>query len=147
MDIEVTLQFHVHPVVHGVAKGVGNGFRKCLELVPWAGVPGDALFVDAVCAEEAPLVVVVAEPEVGNVFPSVIGGDLFGWKVVVVVDNGLVCRDLVVKAACGFRIEEEIFVKICHVRSDLTPVSALGKARTCFNMQPRLSGDRFRVAY
>ncbi len=110
VDAEVLAELHVDPVVHGVAEGVGDGFGEGLEFIARGGVAGDAIFIDAVGAEEAPFVVVVFEPHFGDVLPAVVGGDFGGGEVVVVVDDGERGGDFVEEAAGGFGLEEEVFV-------------------------------------
>ena len=70
---------------------------------------------------------VVAEPEIGDVFPTMVRGDFGGREVVVVIDDGLAGGNFMVKAARGFREEEEIFIEISHVGTDLKPDWREGK--------------------
>lgn len=95
----------MHPMMHGVAEGVGNGFGEGLEFVSRRCVSCDAFFVDAVGTQQTPFVMIVAEPHVSDVFPAMIIGDFRRGEVIVVIDDGLVRCDLVVETACGFVVE------------------------------------------
>ena len=118
MDAEVALEFHVDPVVHGVAECVRHGFCKCLELVARTGVSGDELLTDAVRPQQPPLVVVVTEPHISDVVPALILCN-FPWrKVVVVVDDWLLRSDLMIKSARVAGFEEKVFVQIGHGGDD-----------------------------
>ena len=98
---EVALKLHVNPVVHGIAESVGHSFGESLELLAWTGVSGNALLADAVRAQEPPLVMVMAKPQIGDIVPTLIICDLFWRKVVVIINDGLMRSDLMVKPSRG----------------------------------------------
>ncbi len=102
MDVEVTLELHVDPVVHRIAEGVGHGLSESLEFIAGISIAGDAVFTYAVGAQQPPLVMVAAKPEVRDIFPPVVRGDLFWREMAVVINNRLTAGHLVEKAAGCF---------------------------------------------
>lgn len=112
VDAEAALEFEVGPIVEGVAEGEGDGFGKGLKFFAIGGVAGDVGFGDAGGSHGAPFVVVVTEPEGGDVVPPLVLGDFVGWEVGVVIDDGKVLRGVVVKGASGLGGEEKVFVEV-----------------------------------
>jgi len=69
-------------------------------------------FWNAVGPHGAPFVVIVAEPEFGDVFPAMIVSHFIGWKMRVIVDDGLTrCGGVKEIARCVAQ-QEEIGIKI-----------------------------------
>ena len=58
----------------------------------------------------APFVMVSAKPELRDVFPAPVVGDLRRVEVAMVIDEGLVLRKTVVEAPGGLRLEEKVVV-------------------------------------
>ena len=97
-------------MVQGVAHRPGKGFGKGLELFPVGAVAGDVSFVHAVPADHPPLVVVAAQPHLGDVVEAFVFSDLPGVDVTVVVHNGHGLGVLVVQGFGGFAGEQEVLV-------------------------------------
>lgn len=110
VDAEEAFQFEGGPVVEGVAQGVGDGFGPGGEFVFPGGVAGDVGFGDAVGAHGPPFVVVATKPQVADGFIRRVAGDFVDGEVGVVVVDGFVFGELMVKAAGGFGGEEEVVV-------------------------------------
>ena len=79
-----------------------------LEFLSRSAVTGDKTLVDAVGAHRAPLVVIAAEPEFGEIRELVITRDQVGWQVAVVVVNRLSFCVAVIKLARLFGGQQEI---------------------------------------
>jgi hypothetical protein len=110
-DAEVAAQFQVRPVVEGVAHRVGHGFGPLLEPGVVVGIAGDVAFRYAVGAQGPPLVMVAVEPDAGQVGKPLVGGNLVGGQVTVVVDDGHAGRVFVVEVAGRVGLEQEVFGK------------------------------------
>jgi len=105
---EVAFEFQVGPVVERVAKRPGHGGGPGLELVRIARVPGDQALGDAVGPHGAPLVVIAAQPDVGEVLESPVRGNLGRREVTVVIEDRHPLGEFMVQ---GFRrraVQQEI---------------------------------------
>ena len=91
-----------------IADQPGDRLRPRGEPLPRIRVPRDETLLDAREAHGSPLVVVVAEPEVGQRLVGTIPGDVGGGEVIVKVDDRSVLCDLVEEAACGLAREQEL---------------------------------------
>ncbi len=110
MDAEVALQLQMGPVIEGVADEVRYGLAPLLELFRGGGVAGDVLFRHTAGAHGPPLVVVAAQPDLGDGVVALVLIDLHGVDVAVVVDNGHLLRVVVVEGAGGLGPQQEVFV-------------------------------------
>ena len=107
---EEPLQLQVRPVVQGVADGLADHLGPLAEFLVVAGVAGDVLLLHAGAAHQTPLVVVAAQPHLGNVLIAQVVPDLLGADVAVVVDDRALGGILMIEHAGSFRVEQEILV-------------------------------------
>ena len=84
------------------------------ELVVPARLAGAEALLYAVGAHLPPLVVVAAEPDLGDVVPALVLGDLARRQMAVIVDNRHLRRVIVVKLARGGRIEKKILIHVFY---------------------------------
>ena len=109
---EEAAQLQVAPVVQRVADGLSKHLGPLHELLLVAGlVAGDVLLRDARGAHQAPLVVVAAQPHLGDVVVAAVLPDLPGVDVAVVVDDGAVRRRLVKQLFGRFGVQQEILIQ------------------------------------
>jgi hypothetical protein len=127
VDVEVAFQFERGPVEERVAERVGDGGGEGAEFVVGGGVAGAEFFGNAVGAHGAPFVVIALEPDFEEIGEGAIGGDVCGREVVVIVDDGLACGDLVVEAASHGGVEEEVVVNEHGGRGREVGASGLGE--------------------
>src|SRR5262249_25594127 len=80
------------------------------ELLPIARLARDVTLVDAARAHGAPLVMVALQPDLGDGREPVILRDLIGRQMTVVIDDGQLAREVVVKIARSRRLEQKILV-------------------------------------
>lgn len=113
LDAEAASKLKVGPVVKGIAQGVGNGLGVGVELFPRGGVTGDMGFGNAIGSHCAPFVVVEAEPEVGDIFPTLIVGHFSGREVGVIIKDGQALCRIVKKLTGRLGEEKEVVVKVC----------------------------------
>ncbi len=85
---ERVLEFHVGPMVEGIAQGGGHGARPDHELLLVGSVTRDQPFRNAVGAQGAPFVVVPLKPESRHVGETAVRGDILGREMTVVGENG-----------------------------------------------------------
>lgn len=116
LDAEVAAQFHVHPVVHGIAQGLRHGLGPGLEFLAWGRIASNEALGDAVGAEEPPFVVIAAEPEFGDILPAMVVGNFCWREVAVVVVDRCILGDLMVEAAGGVAVEKKVVVQVVHDR-------------------------------
>ena len=107
---EEPLQLQVRPVVQGVADALADHLGPLAELLIVAGVAGDVLLLHAGAAHQAPLVVVAAQPHLGDVLIAQVVPDLLGADMAVVVDDGALGGILMIEHAGSFRVEQEVLV-------------------------------------
>ena len=85
---KVALELQVAPLKDRVTHATAQSLGPLLELLASRGIAGDEALVDAVGAHQAPLVVVAAQPDLGDVLEALVIPDLLGRDVAVVVDDG-----------------------------------------------------------
>ena len=112
VDSEATAKLEVGPIVERIAERVGNSFGPGVEFFPWGSIAGDVFFRDALSTHGPPFVVVMTEPEFGDVLPALVVGDFIGRKVRVVVDDWKVLCRIMEKVLCSVAEEEEVFVEV-----------------------------------
>ena len=101
----------MRPMVNRIAQKAGHSLGKLVEffLVGSFGARAE-FFLDAVGAHCAPLVVVAAEPNLGDIVPLLVVQNFVGRKVAVEIDNGGALGKLIEKGAGGFGFKKEIVV-------------------------------------
>ena len=130
------LQFQMAPVVHGVADGTGQGFRKLLELLTVGGVAGDVVLGNTVGTHDTPLVVVAAQPDLRDVFKTNILINLLGIQMAVVVDDGHPgCVFVIQRSSRGVTQKKILAQKGFHdIRSffvDSTSITEINRNQNC----------------
>ncbi len=70
VDAEKQFQFQMHPMVKRTAQEPGNRLRPLQELLPVRSVPGNETFVDTIGAHGPPGIMVMGQPDPGQVFES-----------------------------------------------------------------------------
>ena len=117
IDAKAPLQFHVTPVVNGVADHVGKSGGKRGKLFPVGAVSGDVSLRNPGCPHDAPLVMVAPQPDSADVPKRLVFGDFPGGNMAVVVQNGQCFRSTVIQSLGGLIIQEEILIHKCfHIR-------------------------------
>ena len=85
---EITLQFHMGPVIERIAQAVRNSLGPLFEFFVVTGSTGAEAFLDTVSAQGPPLIVVSVQPYLGQIFEILILGDLGRGEVTMIVVNG-----------------------------------------------------------
>jgi len=118
VDAEVAAQFEMGPVEQGIAQRVRDGVGPGEKLLFRIAVAGDQFFGHAVGTHGAPLVMVGAEPEIGDGLPALVVGDFLRRQVAVVVDDRQSGGNLVVEGLPGLGVQQEMLVEIgsAHAR-------------------------------
>ena len=111
---EVALELQMAPVVQGIADGAREDLRVLLKLLAVGGVAGDVLLLHAARAQQAPLVMVAAQPDLRDVGEAAVLVDLLRAQVAVVVQDGHVRGVVVVENARRGRLEQEVLVQKGH---------------------------------
>ena len=99
-----------------------------MKLLASRGVASDKTLVDAVGAHQAPLVVVAAQPNLGDVLETLVLPDLLGRNVAVVVDDGHALGKVVEQLLAGLGAQQEILIvhKVFHQTAPLLARRAHG---------------------
>ena len=118
-----TLELQVAPLKDGVAHATTQGLGPLLELLASGGIAGDEALVNAVGAHQAPLVVVAAQPDLGDVLEALVIPDLLGRDVAVVVDDGHALGKVVEQLLAGLGAQQEILI-VHEVFHQTTPLLA-----------------------
>jgi hypothetical protein len=85
VDAEIALQLQVGPVIQRIAQRVGHGFRPGLEFLHGLRVAGAKALGHAVRPHRAPLVVVAAQPDLGEIGKAMIRSDQRRREVAVII--------------------------------------------------------------
>ena len=101
-------------MVHRVGDQLGHDTGEGIELVARVGVAGDQAFLDPGPAHQPPFVVIMAKPERAKLVPALVLGDLGRGQVVVVVENRLVCRVLVIQPTRRLIVQQKLVVNKRH---------------------------------
>ena len=111
-------EFQMAPVVEGVTDALADDLGPFDEFFVVAGfLTGDIFFRHARAAHQAPLVVIAAQPYLGDGFVAQVLIDLPRTDVTVVVDDGAFGRYVVVERAGRRGGEQEVLVHEClHVK-------------------------------
>ena len=84
---------------------------QLVKLFPVRGVTGDVLLRHTRGAHQAPLIVVSAQPYLGNVFITDVLPDLPGVQMAVIVNNRLFLRRFMIQLLRRFRIQQKLLVQ------------------------------------
>ncbi len=114
-DPEVALQLQVRPVIQRVADGGRGNSSPRDELVLVRGIPGNEVLRETARSHRPPLVVVPAEPCLGEAAELPVLRYLQGRKVAVEIDDRQMRSVVMVEPACCLRGEQEVLVhETCH---------------------------------
>ena len=109
---EEAAELQMAPVVDGVADGLAQHLGKLQELIMVGGLlAGDVFLRHAGGAHEAPLVMIAAQPDLGNVVITDVFPDFLRVQMAVVVDDGAGFGRFVIEHAGGFRVQEEVLIQ------------------------------------
>ena len=135
---EEAAQLQMAPVVQRVADALADDLGPFDELFVVAGfLAGDVLFRHAGTAHQTPLVVVAAQPHLGDVFIAQVLVDFARADVAMVVDDGAFGRHVVVERAGRGGGEQEVLVHEClHVKRSFM-INMRGKAEEGYSVLPR----------
>ena len=110
MIAEEALQFQMRPVVQRIADCLADNLRPLAELLVVARAAGNVVFIHARAAHQAPLVVVTAQPNLGDVLEALVFPNFLGADVAVVVDDGAGRGIVVVELARRLGVQQEILI-------------------------------------
>ena len=110
VDAEVALQFQVGPVVERIAQRVRDRPGEGEEFLVGIGIAGAERFRGPVAAHRAPLVVIALQPDLVEVGELPVRRDVGRRQVIVVVEDGLRRREVVVEAPGRLGLEQEMIV-------------------------------------
>ena len=125
---KVALKLQVAPLKDGVAHATAQSLGPLLELLAGGGVAGNEALVNAVGAHQAPLVVVAAQPNLGDVLETLVIPDFLGRNVAVIVDDGHALGKVVEQLLAGLGAQQEILIvhKVFHQTTPLLAKRAHG---------------------
>ncbi len=114
------VQLQVRPVVEGVAHGVGQCLRPFQEFLVGRHLARDEGLVHAVGPHRPPLVVVAAQPDLGQVGELVVLGDEPRVQVAVIIDNRLLLGVFMIERAGRLALQKEVIIQKkrdfpCHI--------------------------------
>lgn len=131
VDAESAPKLEMGPIVEGIAKSVRDGGCPSIEFLTISGVSGDVAFGDAIGSHCPPLIMVVPEPDIGGILPTMVFANLARGKVSVVVENRLLRCGLMVEMTRRLASEEKILIEIighCSSEDDKSSGKTQGKA-------------------
>ena len=97
-----------------IAQRLRHGSRPRQELVVGAGIASDVFFRDAVGAHGPPFIVVPFEPDFEQIGEPAVFGNVFGWKVAMIIEDRLRVRVLVIESSRDLVREQKIVVEEGH---------------------------------
>ena len=96
-NTEIAGQFELCPVVKRIAQQVGHGRRKGIKLLAIRRRTGDQRLIDAIRAHRAPFVMVAAQPQLSEILPASVGGNVGWWQMTVVINDRQMCGVFVIQ--------------------------------------------------
>ena len=113
---EIAFKLQMCPVIQRIADSPWQCFRKFLEFLTRRGLLArDIFFLHTIGTDHAPLIVVAAEPYLGNIPEAVIFCDLPWTDMAMIVDDRHLCCMLMIEFLRGFRLQQEILIhKLFH---------------------------------
>ena len=91
-------------MIKRVAKRLWHHAGPSEKLILRIGISGNDFLWLAIGAHGTPFVVIALEPHLTQIGKLTIFGDFTGWKVIMVVENGLAYGVIMVQPPCGLII-------------------------------------------
>jgi hypothetical protein len=113
VDIKISLELKVCPMIKGVADKTGEGLCEHLELLILVSVAGNKLLGNTCGSDLTPLIVVTAKEEIKCILELIVFCDLLGGKVTMIIDNGKILYHRI-KLLCGLVFEHKVVVNETH---------------------------------
>ena len=115
---EISLQLQMAPVEQRIADGLAQAFCPFAELLVVGGIAGDIFLLHAEGTHQAPLVMVAAQPYLGDVVEMPVLRDFPGVDMAMVIQYRCVLRVIMEQLLGRLGFQQEIFVhKFVHVLS------------------------------
>ena len=118
INIEISLQLKVSPVVERIADEVGHRACEGAEFLIIVRISRDVFLIYSVGAELTPLVMITAEKEIIRILELVVLGDHLRTQMAMIVDYRQILY-LSVKLFCRLAFKHEIIVYKAHCFSPI----------------------------
>ena len=116
VNTEIALKLKMRPVIDRVSNSVGQAPGKGKELFIVSRIAGHETLFHAVCADNAPLVMVAQQPQLRQVIGGLILAYLLRAEMAVIVNDRLRGSVLMVQFLRSFGTEQKILIhKFFHV--------------------------------
>ena len=125
IDLEVSFELQMSPVIQRIAQGVGNRPRPGHELFVGRGATGAKALGLAIGPHRPPFVVIPFQPDLKQIGESPVFRNFFGGKMAVVVKDRLLLRILVIQTPGGFAVEKKMVSDEYHALKTPTVGSLL----------------------
>ena len=100
LAVEKVLQFHLRPVVQGIAERRAERLAIRQKFFLVARVARDILFIYAEVAHQTPFVVIPAQPDFIDIGKGFVFENLLFGQVTMIVENGHIFRVVVIQLIC-----------------------------------------------
>src|SRR5258706_4866679 len=102
------------PMIERVAQGMRHGRGPGLEFGEWFCIASNETFLHPVGPHRPPFVMIALEPDLKKIVELAGLGQIASRQMAMVIKNGLLFRELMIKPAGRARLEEENFVNELH---------------------------------
>ncbi len=104
-------KLQVTPVMQGIADRFSQNLSVFLKLFPVRGIAGNIFLRHSRRPHQTPLIVIAAQPHLGDIFVPDILPDFLRAQMAVVINDRHPLRRFVVKLFRRFRVQQKIFVQ------------------------------------
>ena len=116
VDAEIALKLKMCPVIDRVSDSIGQALSKGKELFKVSRIAGHETLFHAVCADNAPLVMVAQQPQFRQVIGGLILAYLLRTEMAMIINDRLRGRVLMVQFLRSLGAEQKVLIhKFLHI--------------------------------
>ena len=112
-DSEIALKLQMRPMENRISRRIGQRSSKCHEALFIAALTGNERFRFAVLSHQPPLVMVVAQPNLGDILRGAVLPNIFGAQVTMIIDNRHMLCVLMIQPLGRLIFKQEVFIHKC----------------------------------
>ena len=108
LDVKITLQFQMGPMIQGITDEIGHRLRPLLKFLCISSISGDVMLRHTAGTHRPPLVVIATQPNLGNGIVTLVLINIPRVDMTMVIDNGHLLRIFVVKLLGRWCFQQKI---------------------------------------
>ena len=131
-DSEIALKLQMRPMENRISRRIGQRSGKCHKTLFIAALTGNERFRFAVLPHQPPLVMVVAQPNLGDILRGAVLPNIFGTQVTMIIDNRHMLCVLMIQPLGRLIFKQEMFIHKCFHRFFPSPQFTLNQCSNRF---------------